>query len=204
MTLLAFKKKKKTEDSESAQTELAEKVWFSSAFVVEAAAQGALRAAISHRGAGTQHPIGWRGLSRHHRQNGHTHHCQVPEVRSEFCTYASSFVFLFICFFVKPLDNCYYFLSWLCLRTWYCSSFSIRLFSNCPAFSLHLCPLFSDLRPSEGRIVRERKYIMQRETVSPYGDAAGWLEMEEICCAMSPHSSHLSHIHTHPHTHTHY
>lgn len=57
----------------------------SSSVVVEAAAQGALRAAIGHRGAGTQHPIGRGRLSRHHRQDGHTYNCQVPEVRLIVC-----------------------------------------------------------------------------------------------------------------------
>ena len=54
---------------------------FSMFLSVEAAAQGALRAAPGHRGAGTQHPIGRGRVSRHHGQDGHTHHCQVPEVR---------------------------------------------------------------------------------------------------------------------------
>lgn len=58
-------------------------------FVAKGATQGALWAATGHWGAGTQHPIGWRSLSRHHRQNGCTHHCQVPAegllVLSHFC-----------------------------------------------------------------------------------------------------------------------
>lgn len=77
----------------------------------------------------------------------------------------------------------------------------IACFNNCPAFSPFLSP-FVRFTTKWKAIVGGRKYVMQRETVCPYGDAAGWLETEEICCAMSPHSSHTSH--THPPTHTHY